>query len=54
MDEDKLNKEQLEEDLDFIEKLDIDRLKYEISKELGELSDEAGVLLEEAEKERER
>ncbi|HDY88541.1 MAG TPA: DUF342 domain-containing protein [bacterium] len=50
MNEDKLNKEQLEEDLAFIEKLDIDRLKYEISQELGELSDEAGVLLEEAEK----
>jgi len=45
-----MDEEKLKEDLDFIEKLDIERLKYEISEELGELSDEAIKILEEAER----
>ena len=48
-----MDKEQLESDIDFLEQLDINKLKYEISDELGELTDKAGVLLDEAERERE-
>jgi len=48
-----IDQKQLEEDLAFIEKLDVDKLKYEISDELGELADKAGELFEDAERERE-
>ena len=48
-----IDEKQLEEDLAFIEKLDVDKLKYEISDELGELADKAGELFEDAERERE-
>ena len=43
-------RQELKDHLDFVEKLDLDKLKYEISSELGSLSVEVGDLIDEAEK----
>ena len=43
-------KQEVDEHLEFVASLDLDKLKFEISGELGSLSDELGGLIDEAEK----